>query len=142
MAHRIGEIRVCRDCSQGFEHFGAKGSRCQPCLKASKLACYERDKKNPKWVERTRAIARAKYLRNKQLIQAILKQCRCRDCRESDPRTLAFYDQQGKYLPVSNKIRRGSVETIKEYANQCLVLCFNCRAKLPMSRIHISMKAA
>jgi hypothetical protein len=137
-----GKTRICRDCLQAFEQFTYRSGRCGPCLKAYKRAYQASKRLDPKWVERRRAQERLFYLRNKRVLDEILKGCRCKECREADPRTLRFYDVNGRMLPMSQKVRKGAIEQIKQFAKTCQVMCFNCRAKLPKSRIRTQMMAA
>src|ERR1051326_3170615 len=125
MPYTIGQIRICRDCMKEYEYFGAKGGRCHPCSKAHKRACYLEDSKNPLKVEGRKFRAKAAWARNKRVLNDILKACRCKDCREADPRTLAFYDDKLRLLPMGYKVKRCSVESLKQFARTSIVLCYN-----------------
>lgn len=131
IAAKIGDKRTCKYCLQDYAHFGAQLRACRPCLNKYNNASIRRRSQNPKWIARRNQLRRQKKIRNQAAVNDYLKGCRCKVCRESDPRTLRAYDDTGHLTPMRELINHGhSIKSLREHLIGSQVLCFNCRAKM------------
>lgn len=128
-----GTIRQCAKCPAQYEHFGQLMRLCRPCMNEYNRARMRKRAKDPVWVERRKKANRDRCHRNKLYVAELLKRSRCKQCREADHRTLRFYDNEGHLTPLHCEIhRRGSLKRLLTFiTDNCQVLCFNCRAKMP-----------
>ena len=132
---QIGDKRICKKCGQEYAHFGALMRLCREHLNEYGRESIRKRSRNPEWRDRQNWLRRQKRVRNKRAVEEILKTCRCKNCREADPRTLRFYDETGRLNPITEIVDGAhSIKVIREFLRKCVVLCFNCRAKQPRPR--------
>jgi len=71
--------------------------------------------------------------RNREYVEKIKRQCKCKFCNEARPQSLDFHhkDPETKRAKVSLLVKDGySIKTIQAEIDKCEVVCANCHRVL------------
>lgn len=106
---RVGSLGKCRACKNAYEReYYRTNQKRQDCVRSNK---------------------RANNKITQEFVRQYLLSHACVDCGETDPVVLEFDHVRGKKRANISKLKKISLEAVKNEIKKCVVRCANCHRR-------------